>query len=61
MNIQKFFQIVTLSVICLLGLSACEPAVYGSVGVSSGWSNYGGGYGGSGMRGSVTVSGRVCC
>ncbi len=57
MNIQKFFQIVTLSVICLLGLSACDPQVYGSVGMSSGWSNYGG----SGMRGSVSVSGRICC
>ena len=45
----------------MLGLTACDPQVYGSVGVSSGWSNYGGGYGGSGMRGSVTVSGRVCC
>ncbi len=57
MNIKKVFQIVTLAWICMLGLTACEPAVYGSVGVSSGWSNYGG----SGMRGSVSVSGRVCC
>jgi hypothetical protein len=57
MNIKKVFQIVALAWICMLGLTACEPAVYGSVGVSSGWSNYGG----SGMRGSVTVSGRVCC
>jgi len=41
----------------MLGLTACDPQVYGSVGVSSGWSNYGS----SSMRGSVSVSGRVCC
>ncbi len=57
MNIKKVFQIVTLAWICMLGLTACDPQVYGSVGVSSGWSNYGG----SAMRGSVSVSGRVCC
>ena len=57
MNTKKVFQIVTLAWICMLGLTACDPQVYGSVGVSSGWSNYGS----SSMRGSVTVSGRVCC
>ena len=47
-------------------LSGCDdPQVYGSVGVSSGYSNYGGynrgryGYGGSGVRTSVSVGGRI--
>ena len=61
MNLKKIFQTAMLALVCMLGLTACDPQVYGSVGVSSGWSNYGGGSGGSSMRGSVTVSGRVCC
>jgi len=45
-------------------LSGCDdPQVYGSVGVSSGYSNYGGyhhgRYGGSGVRTSVSVGGRI--
>jgi hypothetical protein len=36
MNTKKVFQIVTLAWICMLGLTACDPQVYGSVGVSSG-------------------------
>ena len=47
-------------------LSGCDdPQVYGSVGVSSGYSNYGGynhhryGYGGSGVRTSISVGGRI--
>ena len=45
-------------------LSGCDdPQVYGSVGMSSGYSNYGGyhrgRYGGSGVRTSVSVGGRI--
>ncbi len=51
-------------VLCLLlTLSGCEdPQVYGSIGVSSGYSSYGG-YGrydsGPRMHGSITVGGRI--
>lgn len=44
-----------------LSLTGCEdPQVYGSVGISSGYSSYGG-YGGGGprMRGSISVGGRI--
>ena len=50
--------------LCLMGsLSGCDdPQVYGSVGVSSGYSSYGG-YGryntGPRMHGSITVGGRI--
>ena len=45
-------------------LSACDdPQVYGSVGISSGYSNYGGyhhgRYGGPGVRSSISVGGRI--
>jgi len=43
-------------------LSGCDdPQVYGSVGVSSGYSSYGGHRGGynSGVRTSISVSGRI--
>jgi len=47
-------------------LSGCDdPQVYGSVGVSSGYSSYGGynrgryGYGGTGVRTSISVGGRI--
>jgi len=43
-------------------LSGCDdPQVYGSVGVSSGYSSYGGYRGGynSGVRTSISVSGRI--
>ena len=55
--LNKLFQIGLLLGMSL-ALSSCEPNVYGSVGVSSSsW----GGYGGGGMRGSVSVGGRICC
>jgi hypothetical protein len=65
---QYFVRIVRLILLSVLfaGLSGCEdPQVYGSIGVSSGYSSYyGGGYGsyynsGPRMRGSMTVSGRI--
>jgi hypothetical protein len=56
-----------VKVLLLIGLSASltgcdDPQVYGSVGVSSGYSSYGGyGRGSSGprMRGSISVGGRI--
>ncbi len=40
----------------LLSLSGCsEPKVYGSIGVSTGF----GSYGNSGMRGSISIGGRI--
>jgi len=40
-----------------VSLSSCDPQVYGSVGVSSSsWNR-----GGSGMHGSISVGGRICC
>ncbi len=52
-----------LALFLLAGLSGCDdPQVYGSVGVSSGYSSYGG-YGryntGPRMRGSISVGGRI--
>ncbi len=54
-------------ILCRLGLitalatvSGCDdPQIYGSIGVSSGYSSYGyGGYG-SGVRTSISVGGRI--
>jgi hypothetical protein len=64
---QQFIRIARLIFLTVLfaGLSGCEdPQVYGSVGVSSGYSSYyGGGYGrynsGPRMRGSIGVGGRI--
>ena len=40
-------------------LSGCsDPQVYGSVGISSGYGSYGG-WGGSGVRTSISVGGRI--
>jgi hypothetical protein len=56
-----------LRLLLIIGLSASlagcdDPQVYGSVGVSSGYSSYGG-YGrynsGPRMRGSISVGGRI--
>jgi hypothetical protein len=57
---MKYKLIVTLRTLLLLvactGLASCDdPAVYGSVG----FSNYGGGYYGGGMRTSVSIGGRI--
>ena len=61
----KLFKGLLLVCVCSM-LSGCDdPQVYGSVGVSSGYSNYGGynrgryGYGGSGVRTSISVGGRI--
>ncbi|MEH6590368.1 MAG: hypothetical protein V7746_08940 [Halioglobus sp.] len=65
---QYFIRMLSVSTLAsaVLLLSGCDdPQVYGSVGVSSGYSNYGGyrggyrgGYG-SGVRTSVSVGGRI--
>lgn len=42
-----------------LGFAGCDdPQVYGSIGVSSGYSSWGG-YGGSRVGGSITMGGRI--
>jgi hypothetical protein len=46
-----------LLVAVAVSVSSCDPQVYGSVGMSSSsWNR-----GGSGMHGSVSVGGRICC
>ena len=49
------------SILCLsTGLTACDdPQIYGSVGVSSGYSSYRGYNSGPRMHGSITVGGRI--
>ena len=61
----KLFEGLLIVAVLLL-LSGCDdPQIYGSVGISSGYSNYGGyhggryGYGGSGVRTSISVGGRI--
>ncbi len=46
---------------CLLATaSGCsDPQVYGSIGVSSGYSSYGGGWGGPRVHTSISVGGRI--
>ena len=57
----KLFKGLLLVCVCSM-LSGCDdPQVYGSVGVSSGYSSYGhyrGGYN-SGVRTSISVGGRI--
>lgn len=62
--VTAFKVLLMASVVSVL--SGCDdPQVYGSVGISSGYSNYGGynrgryGYGGSGVRTSISVGGRI--
>lgn len=53
---------VKLIAVALLAanLGGCDdPQVYGSIGVSSGYSSWGGGYGGSRVGGSVSIGGRI--
>jgi hypothetical protein len=48
------------TLILAAGLSGCDdPQVYGSVGISSGYSSYGGHNSGPRMRGSISVGGRI--
>jgi hypothetical protein len=53
-----------VSLLLIIGLSASlagcdDPQVYGSVGVSSGYSSYGRYNSGPRMRGSISVGGRI--
>ena len=49
-------RLIGLAVLLATALTGCDPQVYGSVGVSSSsW----GGWGGSGMHGSLSVGGRI--
>lgn len=67
---KKIKRILCLSILLSassLGLSSCDSSnvsVYGSIGVSSGYSSYRGAYhrgynSGPRMRGSITVGGRI--
>jgi hypothetical protein len=62
---RKIVRLAKLLILFVLlgSLSGCDdPQVYGSVGVSSGYSSYGryGGYNsGPRMRGSISVGGRI--
>lgn len=56
MSLIKKLRLAGLAVIFATALTGCEPNVYGSIGVSSSsW----GGWGGSGMHGSLSVGGRI--
>ena len=59
-RIRFSFRVLLRSVALILiavAVSSCDPQVYGSVGVSnSSWNR-----GGSGMHGSISVGGRICC
>ncbi|MEM6485247.1 MAG: hypothetical protein AAF662_09710 [Pseudomonadota bacterium] len=65
MNAKSALRALKLAVVVLTcaHLAACEdPQIYGSVGVSTGYSGYYGGYGGwggSGMRTSISIGGRI--
>ncbi len=55
--ISKMLVRSLLLVVLGVSVSSCDPQVYGSVGVSSSsWNR-----GGSGMHGSISVGGRICC
>jgi len=60
LRIRFTFRVLLRSVALILiavSVSSCDPQVYGSVGVSnSSWNR-----GGSGMHGSISVGGRICC
>ncbi|MEH6606970.1 MAG: hypothetical protein V7711_15405 [Pseudomonadales bacterium] len=57
----RMIKLMALIVLTMQLTSCSDPQVYGSVGVSSGYSSYGGYHGGSGsrMRGSISVGGRI--
>lgn len=61
--ITTFLKILLVTSVASV-LSGCDdPQVYGSVGISSGYSNYGGynrgRYGGTGVRTNISVGGRI--
>ncbi|MEM6301471.1 MAG: hypothetical protein AAF749_07005 [Pseudomonadota bacterium] len=59
---RNYLKVFTTSLLCIT-LNACEdPQIYGSVGVSTGYSGYYGGYGGwgaPGMHTSISIGGRI--
>ncbi|MGW8370382.1 MAG: hypothetical protein ACWGPN_17100 [Gammaproteobacteria bacterium] len=54
-KLMRFLRLVVLAAVSSLLVSCEAPQVYGSVGYSS----YGGGYYGSGLRTSVSIGGRI--
>lgn len=58
-HVARRFAAFVLAAACA-SLAGCEdPQVYGSVGFSTGYSHYGYGGWGSGMRSSITIGGRI--
>lgn len=56
LRLLKLTAVLTLAA----GLAGCDdPQVYGSVGVSSGYSSWGGYNSGPRMHGSVSIGGRI--
>ena len=55
--VSKMLMRTIALIVLAASVSSCDPQVYGSVGVSSSsWNR-----GGSGMHGSISVGGRICC
>ncbi len=55
---MKYFRLLLVA-LAMSSLSGCDdPQVYGSVGISSGYGSYNG-WGGSGVRTSISVGGRI--
>ena len=58
-SVKRWLKLISVALIACT-LSGCDdPQVYGSVGVSSGYGGYGGGYGSPRMHGSISVGGRI--
>ena len=58
-NVLRCLRLLAI-VVLATSLGGCDdPQVYGSIGVSSGYSSWGGGYGGSRVGGSISIGGRI--
>lgn len=55
----RWLKLATVMWLALSTTGCDDPQVYGSIGVSSGYSSWGGYGGGSRVGGSVTIGGRI--